>query len=375
MFSMPLQKISKRLRDIANRTHNQPEEMRNAAIAAEIEHNWQEVMGKAESYVQGSDILAQGGWFSTMSLGNWLTICEAAGVEAVPTRLGAVIDTTMVFDISQNGLTDRRTAQMQDFLSGFQDIGDTEIVRFDTSAPAEVKAAMTLGRDTGETPAWRGYTRNENGVVFPHITDDRLVARLMENPENTSPVWIREWVAPVMMTGCRNTGWQRAVVPAHRLAEGEELPEGDGDLFPCEWRVYVKNGEITAVSNYYTAIDRGLDAADEAAALAVAEEIIDATQRVIATLDSLGAIPHHPQYEHRDGFDADAIHFSLDFMEVADADASAGRRPIMLEGGPAHLRNPAWGAHPCCFGPERDPGEPGGLALSADDIRPLPTRA
>lgn len=368
MFSMPLQKIQQRIRDIAQRTHNQPDDMQKAAIEEELERGWQEVMGKAEQYVQGAHILERGGWFSTMSLGNWTTLCEAVGVEMVPSRLGAVVDPVTIFDIAQNGLREERMDEMQSFLQGFQDIAEDEIVRFDTSAPSEVKAAMTLGRDTGATPAWSGYTRNESGIVFPKFQDERLVRNMMENPENHSPVWIRKWIEPVMMQGCRNTGWQRAVFPEDRLEDGQSLPEGTGDLFPCEWRVYVKNGEIVAISNYYTAIDRGLTPEDEEIALAMASQARHAAQALLAKLAEVGATPHHPMYEHRDGFDPDGIHFSLDFMEARDDTAPMGRRLVMLEGGPAHLRNPNWGAHPCCFGIEH---EPEGLALSAEDIRPL----
>lgn len=368
MLSMPLKKISERIAALSQRTHNQPEEMRRDAIEAELERGWQETMGKAERYVQGANILKAGGWFSTMSLGNWSTLCEAAGVEMVPSRLGAVVNPVMIYDIATTGKIERWMDDLQAFLGGFQDIAEDEIVRFDTSAPTEVKAVMTLGRDTGATPAWKGYSRNDAGIVFPNFRDKRLVDNLMANPENSSPVWIRKWVEPVMMKGCRDTGWQRAAMPEDRLAEGEHLPEGAGDLFPCEWRVYVEGGEIIAISNYYTAIDRGLTAEDESIALEMANQARQATNRLIELLREVGGVPHHPMYEHRDGFDPDGMHFTLDFMEARDDAAQMGRRLVMLEGGPAHLRNPNWGAHPCCFGPAR---KPVGLALSADDIRPL----
>lgn len=367
MLSMPLAKIQQRIKDRLARSHNLPKEIQDAAIQEELDRGWEETMGKAENYRQGANILREGGHFSTMSLGNWLTLCEVAGVPMVPTRFAAAVNPVMVFALSQGHDPAPFMDDLQTFLPAFQDIGDNEIVRFDTSAPTEVKAVMTLGRDTGATPAWKGYTRNDNGIVFPQMHDERLVTLLMENPENSSPVWIREWVEPVMMTGDRNTGWQRAVMPADRMAEGQSLPEGAGNQFPCEWRVYVKNGEVVAISNYYTAIDRGVGD-DEPIALAMAQEAKTHADALLAVLKEHNAIPHHPMYEHRDDLDPDAVHFSLDFLEVADEAAPMGRRLVMLEGGPAHLRNPNWGAHPCCFGPSQDPK---GLALSADDIRPL----
>jgi len=368
MFSMPLAKINERIRSIAKRTHNMPEDMRRSEIEEELERNWNEVMGKAEQYRQGRHLLDQGGWFSTMSLGNWITLCEAANVEIIPSRLGAVINPLMIFDITQNGFSDRWAEDMNVFLQGFQDIQDDEIIRFDTCAPAEVKCVMTLGRDNGATPAWKGYTKNSDGIVFPKITDQRLVDNMMANPENSAPVWIRKWIEPMMIPGDRNKGFQSAVMPEDRMTEGETLPEGAGDLFPCEWRVYVKDGEIKAISNYYTSTTRGETPVDEQIALEMARQAKCATQRLLTLLDETSAIPHHPMYEHRDGFDADAIHFSLDFIEARDDTAPMGRRLVMIEGGPAHLRNPNWGAHPTCFGVTT---EPEGLALSVDDIRPL----
>lgn len=366
MFSMPLTKISKRIRDLSKRTHNLPEPVRQAALEEEMERNWKEVMGKAEQYVQGQNILSNGGWFSTMSLGNWDTLCSEADVEMVPSRLGAVINPVMIFDIASNGFHERWAEELTAFVNGFQDMAEDEIVRFDTSAPTEVKAVMTLGRDSGTTPAWKGYTK-KGEAIFPTFTDKRLIDNLMANPENASPVWIRKWIEPVMMEGCRDTGWQRAVMPEDRLSEGETLPEGTGNLFPCEWRVFVQDGEVVAVSNYYTSIDRGVGD-DEPISLEMARQAKAATERLLEVLREHKAIPHHPMYEHRDGFDPDGTHFSLDFLEAKDDTSEYGRRLVMLEGGPAHLRNPNWGAHPCCFGVSK---EPKGLALSADDIRPL----
>ncbi len=202
------------------------------------------------------------------------------------------------------------------------------------------------------------------------MKDKRLVDNLLANPENASPVWIRKWIEPMMLKGDRDKGYQSAVMPKDRLAEGESLPAGSGDLFPCEWRVYVKDGAIKAISNYYTSIARGETAEDEEIALEMARQARRATERLLAKLAEIKAIPHHPMYEHRDDLDPDGIHFSLDFIEARDDTAPMGRRLIMIEGGPAHLRNPNWGAHPTCFGVETDPE---GLALSITDIRPMDT--
>lgn len=370
MFAMPMKAISERVRRVSQRTHNMPEEMRKAEIEAELERNWKEAMSKAENYVQGAHILERGGHFSALSLGNWEVLCEAAGVELIPSRLAGVINPVMILDVAMNGIKDHWMAEMQKFLGGLQDIADDEILRFDTSAAGALKQAMTLGRADGAVPAWQGWHRNENGVVFPEFQDDRLIEQMMENPENHAPVWIRKWIEPVMMEGDARTGYQAAMMPEHRLEEGQELPEGAGNLFPCEWRVFVKNGEVVAVGNYYTQIARGTTPEDEEIALKMAGQARAAAETLIARIREANAIPHHPKYEMRDGFDPDGIHFSLDFIEARDDEAPMGRRLVMIEGGPAHLRNPNWGAHPVSFGVKK---EPEGLALSITDIRPLST--
>jgi hypothetical protein len=367
MFAIPMKKIAKRIQDTRRRTHNMPEDMAKEEIEAEIERGWEETMGKAERYVQGAHILKLGGYFSTMSMGNWHTLCEAAGVELIPSRVVAVINPIHAFDMSMNGVTETNVEMLQQIANGIQDIADDEIIRFDTCASSAIKVAMTLGRDTGATPSATGWFRKDD-TVLPELPDERILSQLMENPENSSPVWVRKWVEPVMMKGDARAGYQAAMMPGHELAEDEEMPEGAGDLFPCEWRVFVKNGKVTAIGNYYPQIARGETPEDEKIALEMADQAREAAERLIEQITELKAVPHHPRYEHRDGFDPDAIHFSLDFIEVEDEITPTGRRLVMIEGGPAHLRAPAWGAHPVSFGTAK---EPEGVALSTTDIRPL----
>jgi hypothetical protein len=285
----------------------------------------------------------------------------------IPSRLACVVDPVFLLDVSMNGLRDNRMDEMQSFLGGFQDIEDDEIVRFDSCASSELKSEITLGRATGTIPDNRGYTR-KGEIVFPDFQNDRIIEQTMEDPQNQAPVWIRKWVEPVMMEGDATAGYRSAVPAGHpgELAEDEYLPEGAGTLFPCEWRVFVKNGEVSAVGNYYPQISRGDTPEDEEIALAMVTQARDAARRLIQEIKTANAIPHHPRYELRKGFDPDGIHFSLDFVEVSDDAAPMGRRLVMIEGGPAHLRGPIWGAHPVSFGTSV---EPVGIALSLSDIR------
>ncbi|MFZ3584558.1 hypothetical protein ACOI1H_20700 [Loktanella sp. DJP18] len=369
MFAMPLAKINAAIKSVVARTHNMPEDMRKAEIEAVIEEGWNRVMAKAETYVQGSHIIARGGYFSTVSMGNWHTLCAAAGVDLVPSRVVAVINPVEAFDVMMNGVNDRNMNFLHQIANGIQDIAEDEIIRFDSCAAKALKSELTLGRDTSTVTQWRGWRRTKDGTAMPDLPDQRIVEQMMEDAQNSTPVWVRKWVEPVMMEGCATTGYRAAVLPDQpgALADDEVLPAGAGTLFPCEWRVFVKFGEVVAVGNYYPQIARGTTPQDEAVALAMVAEAKAAAQRLIAMMSDAKAIPHHPKYEDRDGFDPDGVHFSLDFLEVADESAPSGRRLVMIEGGPAHLRGPNWGAHPISFGTAQ---EPSGIALSITDIRP-----
>lgn len=369
MFAMPMAKINAAIKSVAARTHNMPEDMRKAEIESVIEDGWNRVMAKAESYVQGDHIVQHGGYFSTVSMGNWHTLCQAAGVDLIPSRVVAVINPVEPFDVMMNGVNERNMGFLHQIANGIQDIADDEIIRFDSCASGDLKSELTLGRDTGSVTNWRGWRRTAAGHAMPDLPDERIVTQMMEDPQNGSPVWVRKWVEPIMMEGDATAGYRSAVLPGDpgALGDDQELPQGAGTLFPAEWRVFVRSGEVVAVGNYYPQIARGATPEDEVIALAMVAEAKAAAERLIAKMVDVKAIPHHPKYEDRDGFDADGVHFSLDFLEVADESTATGRRLIMIEGGPAHLRAPNWGAHPVSFGTSE---EPSGIALSVTDIRP-----
>ena len=368
MFSMPMKKVAERIRAVSRRTHNMPEDMRRAEIQSELDANWDRLMGKAETYLQGAHILEQGGHFSCLSMGNWHTLCEAAGIEITPGRVVAVINPVEAFDAQMIGVNERNMGFLHAITNGIQDIAEDEILRFDACVSGEMKAEIGAGRVSGGVVETKGWRRREDGVVFPEMPDQRIVQQMMDDPQNAAPVWVRKWVEPVMLPGSADAGYA-AARQAHEaeLEEGQTLASDAGDLFPCEWRVFVRNGAVVAVGNYYPQIARGTTPEDEAVALAMVAEAKRAAETLVARLAEAGAIPHHPRYEDRDGFDPDGVHFSLDFLEVEDADAPHGRRLVMIEGGPAHLRNPNWGAHPVSFGVAE---EPSGIALSTADIRP-----
>jgi hypothetical protein len=371
MFSMPIEAISKGIRAMVGRTHNMPEDMASAEMEAYLERQWQLVMGKAETYARGGEILDRGGFFNTLSLGNWMVLCAAADVEMVPSRYVGSVNPVMMLDMATNGMSDRWMDDLRTLIGGIQDLADDEILRLDDRANSALKTAMAMGQAGGACPA-PGWERKE-GVIFPDLQDQRLVEGALESPENERPVWARKWIEAATISGDAVAGYNFAVQPQDRLAgkdlEAARAAAGDAvQRYACEWRVYVLNGKVQGIANYYPQITRGATPEDRDIALDMAAQARSSAERILVLLRDVGATPHHPKYELREGFDPDGVHFSLDFIEVLDADAPHGRRLIMLEGGPAHLRNPNWGAHPTSFGVKRMPE---GLALGPGSVEPL----
>ena len=150
--------------------------------------------------------------------------------------------------------------------------------------------------------------------------------------------------------------WQ---IPS-RMIEGDD-PHRHGTQFagkgawPAEWRVFVENGEVKGVANYYgwcgeadAQSARGaLAAADnarlivaEAKALGLASRFMDIM--LLTMQPSARETPEALALRTRllDRFDIDGLNCTLDFMETAD-----GLK--LVEGGPAF--SPIGGAHPCAF--------------------------
>ena len=150
-----------------------------------------------------------------------------------------------------------------------------------------------------------------------------------------------------------------------RFHQGEDLHRANSPLagpgkWPAEWRVFIRNGTVTGVANYYGWTGEGPTPencwnAIEAAALG---------QKIADCATSLGLVGRFMRTEALRArvadtpavaqafaaFDPDGLHCTLDFLEGEDG-------LILLEGGPGHL--PGGGAHPCAFaGQGCDPNDP-----------------
>lgn len=164
-----------------------------------------------------------------------------------------------------------------------------------------------------------------------------------------------------------------------RFHEGEDLHRANSPLagpgkWPAEWRVFVRNGQVTGVANYYGWTGQGATPencwnAIEAAALG---------QAIADTAQELGLVGRSMRMEHlraREadrldvraafaGIDPNGLHCTLDFLEGEDG-------LVLLEGGPAHIIGA--GGHPCAFaGQGVDPTDPARLFARCEGVAVLP---
>lgn len=166
-----------------------------------------------------------------------------------------------------------------------------------------------------------------------------------------------------------------------RFHEGEDLHRANSPLagpgkWPAEWRVFIRNGVVTGVANYYGWTGQGATPencwnAIEAAALG---------QKIADTARKLGLVGRYVpleklrgrETERADiraafaGIDPDGLHCTLDFLEGEDG-------LILLEGGAGHLL--PGGAHPCAFaGQGVDRSDPARLVSRCEGVAVLPMK-
>ena len=337
--------MARRMKGLVARTGNMPEEMRRQAIEEHLEADWEAMMGKVPGYlagrhlVEGRDASSAPGFFNLMSLGDWITIAGEAGVRCVPARLLAVLDPMIPTIMSMNGNTGGfehlSEAQRANFLELVQEVNGmkrSEILRFDCCASGKLK--FVLQEDGVPDEGCRGLV-DMGSFKAPDFEDQRFAEQFLWYNDKVMPVWARPWVKAMR-------------IPAATSPMMPKLPPIG--TRPVEWRFYVRDGRIEAVSQYYPhatiteAEARGRYGLDAA---------LEACGRMLSTLSRLALVPHHPRHELRDDLDPAGLHCSIDVLVTPEG------VPMLLEAGPPHLRNPNWGSHPCNFGVD---GAPAGIA-------------
>ena len=129
-------------------------------------------------------------------------------------------------------------------------------------------------------------------------------------------------------------------------AQFDEFPSDDIDVwsrpwvdaeylddYPVEFRVFIKDNEVEAISNYYP--QRALP--DSNRMIGLVNECIGLSRKIVGHLNSQGQYPWMPNFEGK--FESGKVSATLDFLITAEG------LPLFLEAGPPY----GAGAHPCAF--------------------------
>lgn len=229
------------------------------------------------------------GTFSAASLTVWMDAAEQAAVPAVPAQCVARLNIEALLRSEDPGADG--VGNVIERLQAVNDaLPEDHMLRWDCCASYALKDAM----GEGQVPS-----RQERGVGV----DIRSFDLLYEFPAEEIPVLQRPWVKAQEMDG-----------------------------FPVEFRVYVAEGRVHAVANYY--LQRPLP--DTPAIRAAVNQAVAATEAMVASLQQRGLAPTMPYQQENPH---QAFRATLDFLVDEQGQV------LFLEAGPG------WGqgAHPCAF--------------------------
>ena len=228
------------------------------------------------------------GRFCPLSLGDWLELCQQAGVPHVPAEKAAefVLEDCLNFDTA--GEHQERLKEIFATLEMSRE--QDHMLRLDCCAGIEIKIGLSEGD-------WR-WMPDYGHIV---LDDPRAFDILMEYPRPTIPVWKRPWVKAVIQ-----------------------------DSYPVEYRAFVNDGKIAGISSYYP--QRPL--------MHMPGQVQDVKRYTEALIGKLHTPFQWPFSHMPEWLDPDGIHCTMDYIMTHDG-------LLFLEGGPPH----EMGAHPCCFAP------------------------
>ena len=234
--------------------------------------------------------------FNTVSLGAWLDVCKAAGVEAVPaTEIGRIEIENLLVALDNPESTEETdaTRALKAFWAKIEAAKKPgTMIRWDCCTCTEVKHRLSTGR-----PEW-----HRDLLDCFYIDDPRAVDIIFQYPDTVMAAWSRPWMRARILDG-----------------------------YPVEYRVFVEADEIIGVSSYYPQrpLPDSPEVRDDVAACLLE------TSKLIAALPTPLEYPGWPDRP----LSPDSRSFTADFMRLEDG------RFLYLEGGPPF----GAGAHPCCF--------------------------
>ena len=274
--------------------------------------------------------------FCPLSLTDWIEAARNARVPHVPAVEIARFERDDLKHHEYEGPHQRRLDAAYALTAEAAD--DRCMMRWDCCAPGTLKSVMTgPGRD-GAIPA-----DIRNGLPL----DCRLLDILEDWPRLAVPVLKRPWLSNAV----RYRG------------------------YPVEYRAFVRDGALEAISSYYIQIPlrRDDDELREVRRLSAAlaetirgpfewPETVEEKLIAQAVVDGLTPDPDKPSRDGLIRHKADRPTCTMDFIVAADGAGTP--RVLFLEGGPP----PEFGADPCCFRDRRLEG----VKLNARNEPPLP---
>lgn len=272
------------------------------AMSARGEQQMREGRKRRAEWVRRRSEWSQIDLFCPVALGDWLSLCWAAKVAAVPAVL---LGSYVVDDILEYETPGDETRRLEADLAAAQKrLGAGYMARWDCCSMAEVKYRLSEGM-----AEWNPT------VSDLYVGDLRAFDLIYDFPRSTIKAWMRPWT-------------QFAI-------------ESD---WPIEYRAFVHDGALIGVSNYYP--QRPLPASadterDLATIMLQVEALISAQTRPMLI----------PQLS--DEWNRSLNQWTADFARLPSGAI------VFLEGGPPH--SPTGSAHSCCF----EPGKVEGFALEA----------
>lgn len=317
------------------------------------------------------------GSFDVCDLRVWLQLAEEAGIDAIPARhlmslneaqlsallpklsvpepvtarmRAAVRDATSDLDLS--GIPEPEDPDGQELMALHEQLSDaigeipaSWMVRTHVSGSSNLKALVGTGLmlkadDTAMiaegVELGAGWVRIGNRRMID-FADSRFIETVAKGHKDITHYLARPWAQPA------------------RFHEGEDLHRANSPLagpgkWPAEWRVFIRNGEVTGVANYYGWTGEGaspqnawnaVEAAARGQAIADLAVSKGLTGRFMDAALNRQTRAGNPDWETAIAkWDADGFHATLDFLESEEG-------MLLLEGGPAHM--PGGGGHPCAF--------------------------
>lgn len=304
--------------------------------------------------ISSSDIASQrSGQFEVRSLVNWIEIAKLSDVPHIPLKVIATVPTDVIDAIISEKPHPQSKTVFDTLMEGMESVPSSWMVRHDHSGSNDLKIAAAIGELPDDGNEGVGWTTIGNRPI-PKFWDERIVKSMAQSLSETQTFVARPWIKAKMRTG----------LDPHRA--GTDLE--DTGSWPCEWRVYVMDGKVAGISNYYIQSEATGSESD----FASVDKARQYTEEVIETLKRQNLLPFEPMIHQiqrsskkvQEKMPLGSINFSLDFLETEDGDL------VLLEGGPAYTPPPYYyGAHPCAF---KGKEWPEGVAFKLDDgVHPI----